>query len=97
MSSWQSVVLFEEHFCGSIGDQKPQEYHEQAYDHPEGSVGGQQGVERHRQESAKIDCTMNHHSDRKIIGAPIEPGQQSPNNKNRGPGNHVMCQHKENR
>ena len=90
-------MLFEEHFCGSIGDQKPQEYHEQAYDHPEGSVGGQQGVERHRQESAKIDCTMNHHSDRKIIGAPIEPGQQSPNDKNRGPGNHVMCQHKENR
>ena len=66
-----------------MGYQDSEEYHEQTYDHSEGSVGGQQGVERHRQESAKIDCTMNHHSDCKIIRPPIEPGQQDSDDKHR--------------
>lgn len=90
MSSRQAVMLLEEFFDAQTGDPDPQEYHEQAYDHPDGSVGGQQGVERHRQESTKIDCTMNHHGDRKIISPPIDPGRQYSNNKHRWPGNHEV-------
>ena len=92
-----SVVSFEEAFCGQAGDPYSQQYHEQACHHPNGAVGGQQGVERQRQKSAKIDCTMNHHGDRKIVGLPIDPGQQDPNDKDQRPGDHVVYQHKEKR
>lgn len=80
----------EELFGAQISDPDSQEHHEQAYDHPDGSVGGQQSVERHRQESAKIDCTMNHHGDCKIVGPPIDPGQQDPDEEHRRPGNRQM-------
>ena len=92
-----SIMFLEEHSCGQIGDPDSHQYHQQAYRHPDGPVGGQQGVERHRQEGAKIDCAMNHHGDRKVIGPPVEPGQQDANDKRRWPGNHVVYQRKKNR
>lgn len=90
-------MAFEELFCGQICNYDSQQNHQQAFHDPDGPVCGQQGVERHRQESAKIDGAMNHNGDHKIISPPIEPGQQDPNDKNRWPGNHEICQHKQNR
>lgn len=81
LSVRQSVMPLQEHFYGQIGDADSQQNHQQACHDPKGSVCGQQGVERHRQEGAKIDCAMNHHGDCKVVGPPIEPGQQNANDK----------------
>ena len=97
MSSRQGVVFLEELFGAQISDPDSQQNHQQACHDPKGSVCGQQGVERHRQKGAKIDGAMNHHGDRKVIGPPIDPGQQNPDDKHRWPGKHPVSQQKENR
>lgn len=81
LSGRQSVMLFEEHFYRQISDADSQQNHQQACHDPKGSVCGQQEVERRRQEGAKIDYAMNHHGDRKVVGPPIDPGQQDANDK----------------
>ena len=96
-SSRQGVMLLQELFDAQIGDPDSQQNHQQACHDPKGSVCGQQDVQRYGQQAAKVDGTMNHHGDRKIIGLSIEPGQQDPNDKHRWPGNHGVHQHKEER
>ena len=86
LSGWQSVVFLQEHFDGQTGDGDSQQNHQQACHDPEGSVCGQQGVERFRQQGEEIGDAMDHHGDCEIVGPPIDPGQQNPDAKHQGPG-----------
>ena len=90
-------MLFEKYLCGQIGDPDSQQNHQQGCHDPEGLVDGQQGENRLRQERAQIDGAMNHHGDRKIVGPPIDPGQQDPDDEHRRPGNRVVAQGKDSR
>ena len=97
LSGRQSVVFLKEHFCGQTGDPDAQQNHQQACHEPKGSVCGQQGVERERQQGEEIDGAMNHHGGCKVVGAPINPGQHGPDQEHQGPGNRVVAQRKDSR
>ena len=97
LSGRQSVMLLQELFGAQISDPDSQQNHQQSRHDPEGSVCGQQGVEWYRQQGEEIDSAVNHHGDRKIIGPPIDPGQQYSNDKHRWPGNGEVSRGKENR
>ena len=97
LSGRQSVMLLQELFGAQISDPDSQQNHQQTNHDPEGSVGGQQVVQRRAEQGAKIDSSMNHHGDRKVIGLPVEPGQQDADEKHRWPGKDMMSWQKENR
>ena len=97
LSGWQSVMLLQELFGAQISDPNSQQKHQQAYRHPDDPVCDQQGVQWDRQQGEEIDGAVNHHGDCKVVGAPIDPGQQGADDKRCWPGNGGVSQGKENR
>ena len=97
LSGWQSVMLLQELFGGQAGDGDTHQKHRKGRHDPKGSVDGQQGVERERQQGEEIDGAMNHHGGCKVVGAPINPGQHGPDQEHQGPGNRVVAQRKDSR
>ena len=55
LSGWQSVMLLQELFGGQAGDGDTHQKHRKGRHDPKGSVDGQQGVERERQQGEEID------------------------------------------